>query len=142
MRRPFGSVVLDAAVRVLVPALMLYAVYVLAHGHYSPGGGFQAGAVLAVAMVLVPLVQGPRSKWGFGRRAAVILAGLGTLVFPGLGLLALLWGGNVLDYGALPFGLEGAAGRALATMLVETGVALAVMGVFVIFFELFETGEI
>ena len=64
-RRPattteFGSPVLDAAVRLLTPFLMLFSAYVLVHGHYSPGGGFPGGAVLAGALVLVRLVPAVR----------------------------------------------------------------------------------
>ena len=140
MKHPFGSPVLDAAVRILVPFLMIFAIYVLAHGHYSPGGGFQAGAILAISLILVPLVGGPKRRFGLGRKAAVAFASLGTLIFAGVGLLPLFFGGNLFDYGWIPLGLSEPETRAVATMAVETGVALAVMGVFVIFFDLFQTG--
>lgn len=141
MRRPFGTEVLDTAVRLLVPFLMVFAVYVLSHGHYSPGGGFQAGALLAVAVVLVPLVRGSEPGWGVSRRTAVALAGAGTLIYAIIGILPLFFGGTVLDYGHLPVAMPGPELRALGTQGIETGVALAVMGIFIIFFDLFETGD-
>jgi multicomponent Na+:H+ antiporter subunit B len=140
VKRPFGSPVLDAAVRILVPFLMIFAIYVLSHGHYSPGGGFQAGAILAISLILVPLVEGPERRFGLGKKAAVVFASLGTFMFAAIGLLPLFFGGNLFDYGRIPLGLAEPEMRALATVGIETGVALAVMGVFVIFFDLFETG--
>ena len=53
MRTPFGSPLLDVACRLLMPLIMLFALYVLVHGHDSPGGGFQAGAMMA-ALASVP----------------------------------------------------------------------------------------
>ena len=75
-RRPeaeteFGSPVLDAAVRLLTPFLMLFSIYVLVHGHISPGGGFPGGAVLAGALILVRLVHGRTVAWGLGARSAL-----------------------------------------------------------------------
>lgn len=53
MRTPFGSNILDAACRLPVPFIMLFAIYVVIHGHDSPGGGFQGGAILAAIMILI-----------------------------------------------------------------------------------------
>ena len=64
MRTPFGSPVLDAACRLMVPFIMLFAVYVLVHGHDSPGGGFQAGAILAAILILIRMVHGEDAGWG------------------------------------------------------------------------------
>ena len=47
-----NSVVVTTFVRFLVPTAQLFGLYVLAHGHESPGGGFQAGVILAAAYVL------------------------------------------------------------------------------------------
>ena len=74
MRTPFGSAVLDAACRVLVPFVLLFAVYVVAHGHDSPGGGFQGGAILAAAVILIRLVHGQDAIWGLTRVGALRLA--------------------------------------------------------------------
>ena len=62
MGKPFGGVVLNSAFRVIVPFTIVYGVYVLTHGEFSPGGGFQAGALLAIGIVLARLVQGQDAK--------------------------------------------------------------------------------
>lgn len=43
MNKPFGGLILNIAFRMLVPFTMVYAVYILCLGEFSPGGGFQAG---------------------------------------------------------------------------------------------------
>ena len=44
MKRPFGGIVLDSSFRIIIPFTLVYGIYILTHGEYSPGGGFQAGA--------------------------------------------------------------------------------------------------
>ena len=135
MRTPFGSAVLDAACRILVPFVLLFAVYVVAHGHDSPGGGFQGGTILAAAVILVRLVHGQDVVWGLTRVGALRLACGGVGVFAGIGFLSLLFAGNYLDYGVLPLPLETVTVRFVGTLGIEIGVAMAVTGVLVLIFD-------
>ncbi len=50
MKEPFGGIILNVAFRMLIPFTIVYGVYVLCLGEFSPGGGFQAGALLAVGV--------------------------------------------------------------------------------------------
>ena len=135
MRTPFGSAVLDAACRLLVPFVLIFAVYVIAHGHYSPGGGFQGGTILAAAVILIRLVHGQDAIWGLTRVGALRLACGGVGLFAGIGFLSLLFAGNFLDYGALPLPLETVQVRVVGTLGIEAGVAMAVTGVLVLIFD-------
>ena len=135
MKTPFGSAVLDAACRILVPFVLLFAVYVVAHGHDSPGGGFQGGTILAAAVILIRLVHGQDAVWGLTRVGALRLACGGVGVFAGIGFLSLLFTGNYLDYGVLPLPLEAAKVRVVGTLGIEVGVAMAVTGVLVLIFD-------
>ena len=136
MRKGFGSIVLNVAFRHLTPFLMLYGVYVLVHGHYGPGGGFQAGALLGLAVVLVQMVQGPRSEWRIGMSGGLILACTGALIYLAIGLASFFWGGNFLDYGVLPIAPTAPEARALGILGIEAGVTMGVMGVTIIMFDL------
>ncbi len=136
MRTGFGSIVLNVAFRYLVPFLMLYAVYVLVHGHYSPGGGFQAGGILGLAVLLVQMVQGHDTGFGFKMSGGLVLATIGALIFLLIGLASFIWSGNFLDYGVLPIAATAAEARSLAILGVEIGVTMGVMGVFIIMFDL------
>ena len=135
MRFPFGSAVLDAASRLLAPFILLFAVYVLVHGHDSPGGGFQAGVLLASGLILVKLVRGRPGRWEIGPRTALALSCAGVGLFAGIGLVALPYGGNYLDYGAPPWLEDNVAQRVLGTLGIEIGVTLAVAGVLLVVFD-------
>ena len=52
------QIILRVATKIIVPTILLYALYVQFHGDYGPGGGFQAGVIAAVAFVLYALVFG------------------------------------------------------------------------------------
>jgi multicomponent Na+:H+ antiporter subunit B len=135
MRTPFGSPVLDAACRLFIPFILLFALYVIAHGHYSPGGGFQGGAILAAAIILTRLVRGQASLWGLHGIAALRLACCGVGFFAGIGFLSLFLARNYLDYSALPVALAPGQVRALGSFGVEVGIAIGVTGVLVLIFD-------
>lgn len=141
MRTPFGSTILDAACRLAVPFIILFAVYVVIHGHDSPGGGFQGGAILAATLMLIRMVRGEDDVWGLDRTRAVVLACCGVGLFAGIGLLTMLFGGNYLDYGVLPLPLKPEKIRFMGTFGIEIGVALGVTGVLVLIFDALTEGD-
>ena len=137
MRSGFGSPVLDAASRLLVPFMWLFAAYVLIHGHDSPGGGFQSGVILAASIILLRLVRGRESVSVLSSNGALTLACAGPLLYGGIGLTSLVFGGNFLDYSAspLPMGMDPARVRAIGTLGIEAGVMVGVTGVLVLIFD-------
>jgi multicomponent Na+:H+ antiporter subunit B len=135
VRTPFGSTILDAACRLATPFIMLFAIYVIVHGHDSPGGGFQGGTILAAVMILIRLVRGRVTPWGLNRSGALRLACCGVGLYAGIGFLSLLFAGNYLDYGALPLPFETAEVRAMGSFGIEVGVAMGVTGVLVLIFD-------
>ncbi|GGB56115.1 MULTISPECIES: Na(+)/H(+) antiporter subunit B [Henriciella] len=123
-------VILRVVAKPLIPIISLFALYVHFHGDYSPGGGFQAGVIIAVAVILYSLIFGitPAMKavppW-FARS----LSALGFIIFGAVGVWALMMGGNYLDYDAL-FNEEpgGHYGQHYGILFVELGVLFAVAG--------------
>lgn len=142
MIRPYNSAVLLFAARVQAPLLQLYGLYVLAHGHYSPGGGFQAGAALAGSFLVPRLVEGyPGGVHGFTTRRATVVAVCGILLYFGVGIASMIApGAEFLDYAglaALPGWPEAevATTRSAGSLLIEVGIALTVTGVLVTLFD-------
>ena len=131
----FGSSLLDVVVRLLTPFILLFAAYVIGHGHYSPGGGFQGGVILAGALILIRLVRGRGASWGLGPEASLGVASAGLVLYAGIGFASLFFGGNYLDYGALPLPLDPAHVRAAGSFGIEVGVGMGVMGVMVLIFD-------
>lgn len=137
MIRGYDSVILDLITRVNVPLMQLFGLYVVLHGHYSPGGGFQGGVILAVSVILQRITLGAEESYGrFPPRAGLVLAAAGVLVFLAMGFLPYLLGGAYLDYGALPLpGMEGPERRYWGILLVELGIGLGVWGALVAIFD-------
>ncbi|MBZ4686678.1 MAG: mrpB [Clostridiales bacterium] len=136
MNKPFGSIVLDISFRYLVPFILMYGIYVLIHGEYSPGGGFQAGALLAIGIILARLIQGEESSFNISGDTAVILAGLGTLIFAGVGVISLIWSGNVLEYGVFPLNVHKESElHPLGILGIEIGVTICVAAVIIAIYD-------
>jgi multicomponent Na+:H+ antiporter subunit B len=136
----YDSLIVRFAARVQAPLLQLYGLYVLFHGHYSPGGGFQAGAALAASYLLPRIAEGVETgNRGLTTRAATTLSIAGVALFGLTGLVSLLVGGTAfLDYSGLqnlPGMPEGAAARAWGTLTIEAGVTMAVMGVMITLYD-------
>lgn len=128
MRDPFGGIVLNIAFRMIVPFTIVYGVYVLCLGEFSPGGGFQAGALLAVGVVLSRLICGADASFNISGKNAIVLAGVGTFLYAFTGWLTIFGGGRFLEYDFLPIRLEPAHEmHALAIFIIEIGVAICVM---------------
>ena len=123
------------------PFIMLFALYVVAHGEDGPGGGFQGGVIFAAAFILVALAEG----WGQGRSrmpepVSDVLMPTGALLYAGIGFAALLLGGAFLQYGALAVGGDHHAehlAHHLGLIGIEIGVTITVAGSMVtLFFEM------
>jgi len=132
----FNRIILTVAGAVS-PFIMLFGLYVVFHGHYSPGGGFQGGTLLAAALLLIRLAAGfDIAQLQFRRILGTPLGSLGVLIYFGTGFLAMVSGGQFLNYAFLPFpGFTGAGLRSLGILMVEIGVGLAVMAILVAIYD-------
>ena len=142
MERRKDNPIVSLVSRTVSPFIMLFALYVIFHGHYSPGGGFQGGTMLAAAFILIRLSLGMEiSQLQFKSSWATPLGSAGVLIYFGTGLAALLFGGNFLDYGFIPFTGTLAGNRSIGILCIEIGVAIAVMAIMVsIYDDLLEGG--
>lgn len=127
--RDYGGLVLDMAFRIMVPFTLVYGMYILTHGEYSPGGGFQAGSLLAIGIVMARLIDGQKANFNIAGEIALISAGVGTFIYALTGFLSMLNGGNqFLDYTFLPFGgTTWQELHATGILLIEVGVTMCVM---------------
>jgi multicomponent Na+:H+ antiporter subunit B len=139
------DVIVKTVARLLLPFIVVYALYVVMHGHYSPGGGFQGGVILAASFVLLGISHGfEQTRKKMSEKLAGIIGCIGVIIYGGIGVLCLILGGNYLDYSKLRKLLlvTEAEARSLGILGVEIGVALAVMAVMcVIFFAIYTVGE-
>lgn len=143
MRREIESPIILMGARLLSPYIMLFGLYVIAHGHYSPGGGFQGGALLAASILLVRLASGRQvANTQLKETLTMPLALAGISIYFGIGLVSVMMGGYFLDYSELPIpGLEPAMLRFYGILIIEIGIGLGVMGILVMLFDNMVRGE-
>lgn len=130
--------------RLVVPFVLVFGVYVVAHGHYGPGGGFAGGVVLAVGVILTRITLGDRASARLcPEGAAVVALVLGMTLFLIVAVVPLVAGGAALDYAELPGGdFTDSRRRYLGIFLVEVGVGAAVFGgILFLFDQLARSGE-
>ena len=96
-KRP--DLIVDTTCRLMIPIIQLFALYVIAHGHHSPGGGFQGGVIFGASFILIALSRDLQAahKWVPEQRV-LNLAGIGILIYAGFGLASMFLGQNFLDY--------------------------------------------
>ena len=129
-------VILRVLAKLLIPLIMLFALYVQFHGDYGPGGGFQAGVIFGAAIILYALMFGlEAAKAAFPPRVLELLVAFGLLLYGGVGIEAVLLGGEFLEYSVLAH--DPVHGQHLGILLVELGVGITVASVMVTLFFLF-----
>ncbi|MBW2195801.1 MAG: Na(+)/H(+) antiporter subunit B [Deltaproteobacteria bacterium] len=124
------DLIIKTICRLLVPFIQLFGLYVIAHGHYSPGGGFQGGVILGASIILLAISNDLRTAVKrMGEKLVGLLCALGVFIYAGTGALCLLLGLNFLDYAALAsiLHVDPITARSHGILIVEIGVGLAVM---------------
>ncbi len=130
------DMVLRVVAKLLIPFILLFALYVQFHGDFGPGGGFQAGVILAAAMVFYAVVFGlDNARKVLPDRLVETMVAAGVLLYLGVGAAGLLLGGNFLDYFVLA--ADPVAGQHRGIFWIELGVAITVCGVMLKVFYLF-----
>ncbi|MCK5382413.1 MAG: DUF4040 domain-containing protein, partial [Gammaproteobacteria bacterium] len=95
-------IVLRVIAKLFFPLILLFALYVLLHGDYGPGGGFQAGVVFATGFILYALAFGlGNAQRLIPRKLLRIMAAVGVLIYAAVGIESMLLGGKFLEYRVL-----------------------------------------
>jgi multicomponent Na+:H+ antiporter subunit B len=122
--------------RLLIPFILLFGLYVQFHGEYGPGGGFQAGAIIAAAIILFALLEGEENALTIiPQRVLLGLVAGGAILYGSVGVAGMLLGGNFLDYSVLAD--DPVKGQQLGILLIEAGVGITVTGVLLSIFHAF-----
>ena len=135
------DLILRVGTKLILPFILLFALYVQFHGDYGPGGGFQAGVIAAGMVILIGITFGlGPAKRVAPQRMVEAMVPLGVLIFAGTGVAGLLLGRNFLDYGVL--GPDPVHAREFGILLVEIGVFVTVSGTMTsLFYAFVERGR-
>ncbi|PLY14787.1 MAG: sodium:proton antiporter [Sedimenticola sp.] len=122
VKAPVGEL-LTTGSHSLLPLILLLGIYIFVNGHLTPGGGFQGGAVVASAMLLL-LLANPVKR--FNHRLISIIESFSGFSYVVIGVLGLLLAGGFLDNRILPIGEFGQLFSAGAIPLIYSLIGLKV----------------
>ncbi len=145
-RRESADIILKSAVRLLVPVMQVFALYVVTHGHHSPGGGFQGGVIFGSSFILLAIAWNLNTELKqFRENRILIFSAVGVLIYAGIGIACLLLDENFLAYAALAkiLGISEVEAHSLGMLGVEIGVAITVMAImFSLYADLSSSGDL
>jgi len=131
-----SHIVLRVVAKMIIPLIVLFALYVQFHGDYGPGGGFQAGVIAAAALILYALVFGlPMATHVVSPNLLKALAAIGVLIYAGTGVVSLFLSANFLDYNVLAS--DPVAGQHIGIIAIELGVGITVFAAMLSIFYAF-----
>ncbi len=134
------NVILRVVSKLLLPLILLFALYVQWHGDFGPGGGFQAGVIFASAFILYAIIfDVDLARAVIAPKVTRFFLALGVSLYAGTGSACLLFGSNFLDYSVLLH--EQTHGQHLGITLVEFGVGMTVAAAMVTIFFTFASQE-
>lgn len=122
--------------RLLFPFIILFGLYVQFHGEYGPGGGFQAGAIIATGLILHALLEGESAALrAVPAHVLLMMVAGGALLYTLVGVSGMLLGGNFLDYSVLHE--NPVEGQKIGIIAIEAGVGVTVCGALLSIFHAF-----
>ena len=128
--------VLRVMAKLMIPFVLLFALYVQFHGDFGPGGGFQAGVIFGAGLILYGLVFGVETALEvFSPTILRIGMAAGVLLYASVGLAGIALNGKYLNYNVLAH--DPLHGQHLGILLVELGVFITVASVMMTIFFAF-----
>ena len=126
----FTDLIVGTVARLMVPFILLFGLYVLLHGHASPGGGFQAGVIIAAGFILLALAfDMDELKRRVPQTFILITGSFGPINYVVIGIACIVSGGYFLQYGVVPIlSLSPADVSAVLISAVEIGIGITVLG--------------
>jgi multicomponent Na+:H+ antiporter subunit A len=127
MNRP--SAILEAGVIAVAGPMLAFSMYLLFAGHNQPGGGFAAGLVAGVTVLLVWAAGGTETVRRVLPLRSTVLMGLGLILAALTGFAALLPGLSFLESGYLELALPAVGDvKIVSALFFDIGVYFVVVG--------------
>ena len=127
------SLIVKTITRLTVGLILLFGIYVVLHGHLSPGGGFAGGVVIALAFVHMMLAFGKdAAAKKISKNLASNLESIGALMFLSIAILGFFGGAfflNLLSKGE-PFNLFSAGTIPLSNVAISLKVGIGLLAIF------------
>ena len=131
------DLILRVGAKLVLPFILLFALYVQFHGDYGPGGGFQAGVIAAGMVILYAMIFGVRAAKRIAPAGLVeFMVPAGVVIFAGTGVVSMFMGNNFLGYTGF-FGQDFLHAHEWGILIVELGVLVTVSGTMIAMFYAF-----
>ena len=135
------SPIFNIVSRILFAPIIIFGLYVQFHGDYGPGGGFQAGVIVAAAFILYSMIFGlKKGEILVPVRINQYLMCFGVLLYAGVGVVSIFLNGNFLDYNVLAS--NSSSGQHIGIILIELGVGITVATVMISLYHSFASFRI
>jgi multicomponent Na+:H+ antiporter subunit B len=130
------DLIIRVGTKLILPFILLFALYVQMHGDYGAGGGFQAGVIAAGMVILFAITFGLDAAQRIAPQKVVErMIPIGVLIYAGTGVIGMLMGKNFLDYSVLA--AVSAKGHERGILMVEAGVLVTVSSTMLAMFYAF-----
>jgi len=143
-KEPGMTLIVKTITRLTVGLILLYGIYIVLHGHISPGGGFAGGVIIALSFIHLMLAFGKEvALKKLSEAAASILESLGAIMFLSVALLGFLGGYlffNFFLHKGKPFQLFSAGIIPLCNIAISLKVGAGLFAIFAAL-VLFKSGE-
>lgn len=128
------TLIVKTITRLTVGLIFLYGVYIVSHGHISPGGGFAGGVIIALSFIHLMLAYGKEVAFKkLSKAAASIFENMGAILFLAIALLGFTGGYFFLNFVAKgePFRLFSAGIIPLCNIAISLKVGAGLFAIFV-----------
>ncbi len=128
------SLIVKTITRLTVGLILLYGIYIVLHGHVSPGGGFAGGVIIALSFIHIMLAYGKEVAFKkLSRSVASLFENLGAILFLTIALLGFTGGYFFLNFisKGKPFNLFSAGIIPLCNIAIALKVGAGLFAIFV-----------
>ncbi|MBE6064392.1 MnhB domain-containing protein [Clostridium cochlearium] len=137
------DIILKEVCKFIIPFIQIFGIYIIFHGHLSPGGGFAGGAIIGVSFILYRIVYGKKeADRKISYSTLIKVASIGLILYGSMKGYSFISGGSSMHWPSPPLGKEGniiSAGFILPLNII-VGALVSITMYFL--FSLFKEGEI
>lgn len=128
--------IVKAIARITIVFILVYGIYIAAHGHLTPGGGFAGGIIIALSFIQLMLAYGRGAALAkLSKTVAALFESFGAIALLAIALLGFMGGYFFLNFFAskgAPFTLFSAGIIPLANIAIMVKVCTGVFAIFVV----------
>ena len=136
------DVIIRTVARVLTPFIQLFGLYIIIHGHATPGGGFQGGVIIASSFILLALAYDlSEAERRFGLKIRLLMKSAGVVFYALVGITCILSGGYFLQYSVVPLPFPPQIVSEILISAVEVSIGITVLAAITIIFYTIAGGE-